>query len=349
MATQSIQASGLLDLLKDTQRDLGEPKFTDLGTDLQDHVALSELMTKNRVSIESGTAVQWNVLTTYGDGAENVGLYNSDNVGVEDGMIQASVDWRQTATSYAIDVREIAINRSPRRIVDLMKQRRIMAMGALAEKFEQNFWKFPAASDNLTPLGLPYWAFKNATEGFNGGIPTGYNDVAGISPTTYPRWKNYTFPFTAISKDDFIKKARTAASKANFKPTVDGIPTFNTGNKYGWYTTLEVSQRLEDSLESQNDDLGMDVDSMNGKVMFRKVPVNWVPYLDADTTNPFYGINWGVFKTYVMRGEWMRQTDIKITPGQHNVMSFHIDCMYAYVCHDRRRLVVGSNGTSYPA
>lgn len=346
MATPALTVPQMGDLLQDTIRELNEPRWTDLGTDLQEHTALSELMTKNRVSISSGTAVQWNVLTKYGSGATLSSLYDTDEVKVEDGMIQAYVDWSFAKTSYAIDQREMAMNNTPRRIVDLFKQRRLMALGAFAELFETLFWTFPAASNALSPKGLPYWAYKNATEGFNGGAGTGYTTVANINPTTYPRWNNYTFPFTAISKDDFIKKARTAADKANFKPTVDGIPTTNTGNKYGWYTTLNVRQRLEDSLESQNDNLGMDVDSMNGKVMFRRVPVTWVPQLDNDTTDPFYGINWGVFKTYVFNGQWMRQTDIKITPSQHNVMSFHIDCMFAYVCLDRRRLIIGSNGTT---
>lgn len=349
MATPSIQAENLGDLIKTTLRDLGEMRFTEIATDLQDHVAMRTLLKKERITLESGTGIQFDVLVNHSNSAANVGLYATDNVNVVDGMVQANTVWRNTTTNYAIDRREVAMNRTPRRIVDLLKARRIMAMIALAELMENNFWGAPSATDSLTPLGLPYWITKNATEGFNGGVLSGYNDVAGLNPTTYPRWKNWTAPYTAVSKDDFVRKARQAATKTKFMPPTDGIPDFNTGDRYGMFTNYAVLGQLEEALEAQNDDLGNDVASMDGRVVFRKTPVTYVPKLDSDTTNPFYGLNWGVFKTYVLRGEWLRETSIPITPGQHTVASQHVDCTYNWCCKDRRRNFVLSNGVTYPS
>jgi hypothetical protein len=344
-----IQAENVLDFVADTLRDLGKPKFTDISSNLQRHVAMKNLMRKNRVQLESGTGIQFNVLVGQSNAARNVALAESDNVNLVDGMKQANTVWRNSQTSYMLIGQLMAMNREPAKIVDYIKQQRIMAMISLAELMEGNFWNFPLFSDSKTPLGLPYWVGKNATKGFTGGIPSGYPDVAGLSPTTYPNWNNWAAPYTAISRDDFIRQAREAATKTDFQPPVDGIPSPDTGDEYGFYTAYAVIQPLEEACESQNDNLGNDVSSRDGKVLFRRVPVQWVPKLDADTTNPFYGINWGWYKTYILRGWWMKETEIPQTPGQHTVSSHFMDCTYNFVTKNRRCHFCLSNGTTYPS
>jgi hypothetical protein len=345
-----LQADNLSDLINTTLRDLGEMRFTEIATDLQDHVAMRVLLKKDRIELESGTGIQWDVLIDQNHAAANVGLYQTDNVNVLDAMIQAYIPWRHTTTNYAIDRREVAMNRTPRRIVDLLKERRITSLISLAELMEQNFWNAPSATDTTTPYGVPYYIVKNVTtEGFTGGILSGWSNVAGINPTQYPRWNNYAAKYVSVTKDDFIRTARRAATKTFFRPPVDGIPTFNTGDKYGFFTNYTVVAYLEEAAEAQNEDLGNDVASRDGQVIFRRVPVTYVPKLDADTTGPFYGINFGLFKTYILRGEWLRETAIPITPGQHTVASQHIDCSFNWVCKDRRRQFVLATAATYPS
>jgi hypothetical protein len=343
-----VQAENLGDLVAATQKELGEPNFTEIASDLQDHVANRVLLKKNKVTIQSGYAIQWDVMVQHSNSASFVGLFASDNVNVVDGLVQASINWRHVTTNYAIERREIAMNRTPRRIVDLVKARRIMAMIALVEKMEDAFWSFPSASDNDTPLGVPYWVTKNASEGFNGGIPTGYSAVAGLSPTTYARWNNWTSQYTNVTKDDFIRRAREAAVKTNFRPPVDGIPTFNTGDSFGYFTNYDVIAPLEEQLEAQNDSLGNDIASKDGQVLFRRVPVTYVPKLDEDTTNPLYGLNFGVFKTAILAGEWNKETFIPQQPGQHTVAATHVDSSFNWICRNRRANFVIATGTTYP-
>src|SRR5512144_2270926 len=119
----TIQASNLGDLIAATLRDLGEMRITEITTDLQRHIAMRNLLKKNRVVLDSGTAVQWDVMTTHSGAAEFVGLYATDNVNVGDTLVQANAPWRHSTTNYAVDERELAMNRSPRRIVDLLKIR----------------------------------------------------------------------------------------------------------------------------------------------------------------------------------------------------------------------------------
>lgn len=344
-----IQAENLGDLIATTLKDLGEMRFTEIATDLQDHVAMRVLLKKERVVLESGTGIQWDVMISADGSSRNVGLGATDIVNITDGMVQASSVWRNTTSNYAIIGQELAMNRTPRRIVDLLKARRIRCMIGLAELMEKNFWGFPAATDTVTPYGLPYWVTKNATEGFNGGIASGYSLIGGLSPTTYPRWQNWTYQYTSVSRDDFIRHVRQAATKTFFRPPVDGIPTFNTGDKYGFYSNYSVIGQLEEAVESQNENLGNDIASKDGTTVFRRVPVTYVPFLDADTTNPFYGLNWGVFKTYILRGWWLRETSIPVTPGQHTVASQHVDNTYNWICKDRRRCFVTATATTYPS
>ena len=83
--------------------------------------------------------------------------------------------------------------------------------------------------------------------------------------------------------------------------------------------------------------------------MFRRAPINWVPVLDADTTNPFYQMNWDVFKTIVKTGYWNARTVVKPVPGMRNMVAVYKDTWMNFACFNRRVLGVLSTGTTYPS
>lgn len=348
MAAGVLSATQLNDLVMTTLRNLGKPKFTEIVTPLQRHTAMRNLFRKNRIELESGYGVQWDVMVAASNSAANVGLGSSDNVNIPDTMTQATADWRNTSASYAWIGQEIDMNREPARIVDLLKARRTSTMIALAELMESNFWGPPVAlADTLTPWGVNTWVVKNATQGFNGGAPSGYTTI-GLNPTTYPNWNNYTDQYTAVSDDDLCRKWRRAATFTDFEPPVDGIPTPNTGDTYGFYTNYGVIGPLEEILKAQNDNVGDDIAKFDGKVHFRGVPVMWVPKLEADTTNPVYGLNWGWLKTYILNNWWLRETHIEHYPGQHTLSATFLDCTYQIITKNRRCHFVIATGTTYP-
>lgn len=346
----TIQANQLNDLVATTQRELGKPNFTQIATDLQNHTAMRELLQKSKITVASGYGVQWDVMVAHNNSARNVGIGASDDVQILDTMVQAQADWRNTTGNYAIEGREIDMNREPQRIVDLVKQRRIAAMISMAELMERNFWGPPvAASDSITPWGVNTWIVKNATEGFNGGAPSGYTSI-GLNPTTYTRWRNWTAQYTSVTKDDLIRKLRRAATFTNFKPPIDGIPSFTPGGpKWGFYSNYGVVGPMEEILESQNDNLGPDVASQDGKVLFRRTPIQWVPILELDTTNPVYGIPWGDFATHVLQGWWMKEFNLPNYPGQHTISAHFMDSTYQFVMRNRRTAFVIATGTTYPS
>ncbi len=350
MAAPVLTAPQVNDLVAMTLRHLGKPNFTEISTDLQEHFALPNLYRKDRVEIYSGYGVQWDVMVDHLGSAVNQGILGQDVVNDRDTMVQAQADWRFTTCNYPLSMPIVDMNREPQRIVNYVKEKRLAALISLTELMESNYFGPPVAlADTVTPWGLKTWVVKNGTQGFTGAAPSGYT-VIGLNPTTYPRWKNYADIYTAVSRDDFIRKARRMAYYTKFKPPVAGIPTFNTGDDLNFWTTYSVRASLVESLESQNDNLGNDIAPMDGgEVLFMRRPVKWVPRLEPDTTGPFYSINMGVFKTHILQGWWLRETHVPIYPGEHTKSAHFMDCLYQIVVKDRRRQGVMATSTTEPS
>ena len=349
MPAPVLTTGGLGDLVQTTLPHLNKPKFTEIATDIQDHTAMRNLLLQSRTVVDGGHKVQWGVMVNHANSSRNVGLGASDIINIVDTMVQATADWKNTTGSWAIIGQEIDFNREPARIINLIQERRIAAMISMAELMETNFWGPPVTStDSETPWGVNTWIVKNATEGFNGAAPSGYTSI-GLNPSTYTRWKNWTYQYSSVTRDDLIRHWRKAATFVKFKPPVDGIPSMNTGDKYGYYTNYSVIGQLEEALEAQNENLGADIASQDGRTLFRRIPVDWVPKLEADTTNPVYGINWGYFKNYVLSGWWLKETRIEHYPGQHTVAANFMDCTYQPVTTNRRAHFVLATGVTYPS
>ncbi|HPP02742.1 MAG TPA: phage major capsid protein [bacterium] len=338
----SLTAEQIVDLLTTTQKDLGRLEWVNLTTDLQEYVALPKILKKESVKFSGGIGIQWNVKVAYTNSAHNVGLFEEDSLKIGDGMKTASIPWRHCSAHYAFERREVLMNRGPYQIVDLYRSRRQDGQLSLAELMEQNFWGKPDDStDEMTPYGVAYWVVKNSTEGFNGGNPSGFSDgCGGLSSVTYPRWRNWTAQYAEITREDLVRKWRKAATFTKFISPVEGPKDYNRGDRYGYYTNYNVIGPLEELLDDRNDNLGPDLATNDGKVLFRRLPVVWVPYLESDSTDPIYGINWGVFQPVFLDGDYLHEEKPQAVSNSHNVFAVYIDCTFNFRCTDRRRLFV---------
>ncbi len=350
----ALQATDIADLVASTINELGELKMTDLMSDYQNTIFLKRMVKKGKMTFTAGPEVEFRVATDTNHSTRAVGLYYTANVNPTNIMTTGKVPWRHITWNWGIERREIAINRSPRKIMDMVKERRLAAFADAVTFCERRAWRVPAVTDTENFYGIPYWIVKSATaittnDGFNGTVPSGYTTVGNINPTTYPRWANYAAPYTNLSQADFINTLWDASDVTDFMPIVDDIPTYNVGDDYGYYTTRVVRRGLKQILHTLNDDLGFDLDPTNGKLTYRRAPIVWVKELDADTTNPFYGINWGVFGVMGLRDEWMHETMIPVHTNQPTVSATHTDCTFNTLCRDRRRNFVLSTGTTLPA
>ena len=106
------------------------------------------------------------------------------------------------------------------------------------------------------------------------------------------------------------------------------------------YVNEDTMSSFEDLGEAQNENLGRDIASMDGQIIFRRVPIIWVPKLDEDTTDPVYMIDHSTFYPVVLKGDYLRESDPKESAEAHNAYSIHVDLTYNYVCLDRRRNAV---------
>ena len=336
----SLSHEQLLDLVAVTQRNLGPMAWTDAATELTDYPVFTSLMRKSDVKMYTGDGIQRNVMTDTSGAARHTGLFGKDNVNVDDVMAQIYVPFRHTETSYAFERREKGINGGPEQIVDLIKVRRADAMISLAELIEETFWGKPLnSSDTTTPWGVKYWMVSNATQGFNGGNPSGFTGGAGgLSSTTNTRWANWTDQYTAVSKLDLIKKMRKAHRRTDFKSPVD-IPSYrgSTGQKYRIYLNEDTIAAMEDVGEAQNDSLGRDLAPMDGKMTFRSNPLIYTPQLDGDATNPLYMINWGCFEIFFLKGEHLRESKLQQAADAHNTYHQFVDTSWNTLCTNRRK------------
>lgn len=346
----SLQAADIPDLVTATLRDLGRTKWTDLSGDLQEYATVQMFMQKDRIkTFDSGYEFQWNLKIDDNRSARFVGLAATDVVDIRDTMIQGNHPFRHITCNYAFDMREPAFNRGEAAIFDLIKSRKIDAEIAKFKKLETAFWRVPAStSDDIH--GIPYWVVKNNTTGFNGGAPSGYTTVGNINPSTGAngRWKNYTAQYVQITVSDLILKLDTAMDKCVFMPPVQ-MPQYAAKTNWSIYTTQTARQSMKQLAMAQNDNLGFDLDPANGKVMFRRTAITWIPQLDEDTTNPFYGIPWGKMKLAILKGWLMRPTRIEIVPGQHTVTAVHEDTTLNPFMYDRRGAFVLATDTAMPS
>lgn len=334
------------DLANVTLRQFDRNEWSDIVTDIQEHFAMPMILKKKRVEFDSGWGYQVTARVGSNSPAKNSLINEPDNPTTADMFLPLTGNFRYTTSYFAINEIEMSANRNPSRIVSLLKGKQVDMMTSLADLMEGNFWGKPSDSTDIrTPRGVKYWLVNNNTEGFNGGLPAGFTDVGGISPTTYARWKNWTSQYVKVSKSDGIRKVRKAMTYTRFRPPVP-YPS-NSGetyderrappeNTYQLFSNYNFVQPCEELLESQNDDLGPDLASQDGLVMIRRSPLFWVPYLDADTTNPIIGINWKAWKIYFMEGEYMNETEVKPHPLQHRTLVRYIDCLYDFVCLNRR-------------
>ncbi len=352
MATMNLEQFG--DLVELQIREYIKTDYTSLITDLQDHPAAKALLKKSRMS-RSGTSegpegLYFKVRMQTANSYRHITPTTPDQTVMTNDFVGGSVNWKKIEVGYSFLEEEIDFNMPPNQIVDLVKAREAGADFDFIEGLERDFWAFPSAGDANAFKSLPYWVTKNGTAGFNGGHPSGYSDVAGISATTYPRWQNYTFPYTDVTLDDFISKARDMCDLTGFKPPVSNIPDLGAvnGPAKAFYTTQSVRKKFADNADARNDNLGPDVAAMDGKVEFRGASIEWVPVLDLDSTGPFYQIPWDVFKMVPKKGWWQKRTILKPYPGQRNQVASFKDTYTNFICLNRRVCGVGSTGTTYP-
>ncbi|HYF51663.1 MAG TPA: hypothetical protein VEJ63_19770, partial [Planctomycetota bacterium] len=292
MATLTVE--DVADLVATTLADLDKGKWTDLTGDIQEYHAMPNLLKEGKVKYKSGDSISVNIMTGTNGQARWTGLLEEDNYAINDVMSSGTAPWRHGTWNYSFDRREKEINGGDaEQIVDLIKTRRAASFIDGAKLLEDMLWSKPATSaDVTTPYGLRTYIVSNASEGFNGGNPSGFTSGVIFNSSTQSRWKNWTAQYTNITPSDLVRKLRKAARNTMFKSPIEMKEIRNGSLKRALYTNQDVIEGLEEIVTAQNDNLGSDIAKYDGQTIFRKNPVHWVPQLDSDTQDPILGVDW---------------------------------------------------------
>lgn len=333
------------------QRD--QPVFE--AQDLQEYPALDQLMRKDRALIEDGggTSVEVPIVLASTSRARGVALDDPDEVNIGHTSKYINVPWRHSKTDYGYERRLLLMNStSEERIYNYMAQERNAGWMDFYKYLETTFWSLTASTNTIDSWGLHNWIVYNSSTGFNGGHPSGYSDVGGISATTYAKWNNYTFNYTNMSEDDFMVKAWKMRLRTGFKRPTRIDDYYNgMGDQNQYYVNLDTSLGIAQLAESRNENLGFDV-GPDSRATFGGNPINWVPAFDGEfdtpptltttTSNPFYQINWKYFGFVFLKGDYLHEDGPMQLPDRHNTYGMFVDLTHNSYCKSRRCQGVGA-------
>lgn len=327
-------------------------KWTDISLEFPEYVA-SKLIREKNVTERGGTQLDFKIKTRNTGLARNTGMMALDVTGVEDVTIDAYVPWTKQTVNWSWCIDEPGFQSDPETLVELVKVREHDAMMDMAELNEENLWNAPTSTTDKRPMGIPFWFQKDTNTATNDGTmngrdPSGFTSGrAGVSSTTYAKWRNWTFRYTAYTTDDLVRKIKRALVFTKFIPPV-ATPELSYGEmQREIWTTYRVMEPLERLAETRNDNLGSDVARYMNEVTVGRVPIKMSHYLEAnDTNDPLYGINWGTFRPFVKKGVNMRKMGPVTSPTQHDTKTIHYDTFMNYCCYDLRKNFVGSLATT---
>jgi len=328
----------IADMVTTTLEDLGRGRFHQIAQDLQEYLILPRLLRRERIRIQSsGIGIKETLMTTTGGTARWVGLLEEDAVNFNDILDQMTVNWCRLTDNMAWERRMLLENRGEARINNVIKPQRVAMMIRMADALEDGFFAAPDASDVKRPWGLKYWIVKNSTTGFNGGLPAGFTTVAGVSLTDSPTFKNYTGQYINITKADLITKLRTAHRKTRWRSPIKKPGMMSEfGERRQLLLNEDTIRQFEDVGEGQNENLGRDVASMDDDIVFKKHPLRWVPFLDTDATNPVYMLDTDTITPFILKGDYLRESDARVAPKQHNTFEVHVDLSINFIVTNRR-------------
>lgn len=333
--------SDIIDLAISTQKNLGPAEFRQIAQNLTEYEVAGYMLKRDKVTVSSGNGINRRLMLDFTETSRWTKLYEGDEVVIGDTLREINVPWRHMVTYYGWDRRELLMNRGESMLTNLMSVRRTSALLAQAELLENAYWSKPAdSSDDRTMFGLFYWLVSSATTGFNGGNATGFSSGPGgldASVDRNAKWRNYTAQFAAITKADLIQKMRRGHRLIGFKSPVPG--GVNTAQTYRIYTGIENIEAIESLGESQNENLGKDIASMDGVMTFRGNPIVRIERLDSTymSDRPLLFVNRDSQELEFLSGNVLRESEPDKVGGNHNLMAVFIDSTLNSLTMDRRR------------
>lgn len=342
MSGVDLNSTNLGDLLKTTLDRKKNDNITDLTQSLQRFPVMK--MALDNAKTEEGTHLTVNALTSTNGSAKMTKLYGDVTHDRNNGVVAGSVTWTHANINMSLDEREIGMNSSNQRILDLVNIERARMFGDWAKLLNAQINGAPTStSDTETLQGYTHWIQKNASDGFTGGNPSGFSGgCAGIDSDTYTGYKNYVHGYTAATRDDLVEEMREAQLLLDFMAPGVGEPSLPGANmpaRYAIVTNRTRFRNLERVAEDNNMNLGWGLDMKDGAPRFYGNQIVWDPLLDAETDHPVYFIDWNSFQLCKLRGYWGNQVGPRNLENQPMVWA--VDINFSFQCRATNRRSLG--------
>lgn len=331
-------------------------KWQDISSPLQEYYFASRLFDKAMKKEMSTSQCKWKIKVRNNNNFQVVGLYHRDSSDRVNVLDEGSLKWGLTTTNYHYDIDEEIFKQGADQIVDYMN---LQEQGLMQDFFEgMEDLMFGAGPSSPTqspfpPVSLLWWitatddstSENNSEEGFDGYAPVGWGSsgVGGIDPTVYDQWRNRTFPYTNITREDFVEKVINSMDLCTFKPPVSRSDIKPEGNhRWELLTTHSRIAQARQLLQLGNDNIRDDLAAHSGSVFIRGVPMTWVPaWTNSASENQrtdgiILGVDWNTFDCYYASGRSQRKRKPYQHPEMSNVRVRAMDDSLQLVCYNRR-------------
>lgn len=345
-----VPANLLLDLLSTTLEKLPSGEF-EVALKYQTYPICDQWFRRERRKVMAGKSISLRIQLQTNGSARHVLLYEPTPNNQVDLMSSITADWVYLEGKMHYEAHEVDMNRSPAKLVDLVKERRIAAYMDMADEIEERAWDVPIdSSDGRHPLGVPYWInfLDTGTEDYDGsfsGKTAIYQDgsttttVGGIdgSLAENEKWRNWAANRSTVFDMALIDTLRRGLRRVKFRPPVTVRDMYS-----GPASTLRIYSGQDDADEYERlvnagpDDRNGDLNPFGGVLTFKRIPWIAIPPLDTATYQPIYVLNHRQFFPYVLRNWWMREDEPIRDRSQRHVYTVGIDCAYQFFCTNRR-------------
>lgn len=323
-------------------------KWQDISLPLNEYYFASRLFDQAKKAEMVGSQCKWKLETGYADNFQVVDLYHRDSSSRVNVLDEGEMKWGMTTTNYHWDVNEDIFTRGAKQIVDYIRLREDGMMKSFFAGMENLMFGAGPTSPTQSPFppaSLLWWITENATEGFNGAEPTGFETVGvgGILTSTYEDWKNRTFRYDEVNRDDFVEKTINSMDFCTFKPPLERPDIVSqTRPKWELLTTHSRVAEARRLLQLGNDNIRDDLAAHSGQVSIRGVNMVNVPawtnsrVVTARTDGVILGVNWETFKWYYRAGRNMTKHRAYQHAEMSNVRVRKMDDAGQIVCFNRR-------------
>jgi hypothetical protein len=298
---------------------------------------------------ETDLKFTWPVMVNQGVGGRHGLLGEEDSIAVSDVMRYANGNMVHFSENVAWEQREIlAAQNNPKKMFTLLKARRASVQLASLDTLEAALWSAPTSAEEAetAPMGIPFWIQKDSGASgngeFTGGDPSGFTGGAGgLASATYTNWQNWVGVYAAVTDDDLGAKLQSAFLHLKFLAPTGYLGRDiqqPSGDKIKICVNEATYTAIKKMVKDQNDSVGFDIDPVDNGARFQRRAFDWIPYLDADTSNPIYLIDQAVLKAHHLKGDKFRETGPDKVAGRHNTIAVFVDLSYQYVATNRKRL-----------